>query len=112
MTLFVEALELENRNGVCVSDVMGLKFSGFGRAGPDHFGPRAGRAFSYQASGGPGLTISGLGPGRAFLCRASGFFRAFPKYKMYPHFCLMSMKYEVLLLNFLKLSLGYRFGPI
>ena len=43
------------------SDVPGLQLSGFGRAGPDSFGPRA------------GLFYIGL---RAF-------FRAFPKYKMH-----------------------------
>ena len=73
------------------SDVPGLDFSGFGRA----------RAFIYRASGEPGFSVSGF-----------ELFRAFPKYKMYPHFCIMSMKYEVLLLDFLKLSVGYKFGLI
>ena len=70
------------------------------------------RAWIFRASGELGLLCIGPRAGRAFLYRVSSFFRAFPKYKMYPHFCLMSMKYEVLLLNFLKLSIGYKFGPI
>ena len=37
------------------------------------------RACNYRASGGPGLTFSGLGSGRAFLHRASGFFSGFSK---------------------------------
>ena len=73
------------------SDVPGLDFSGFGRSG---------------------LYISGLGRAGLFCIGFRAFFRAFPKYKMYPHFCIMSMKYEVLLLDFLKLSVGYKFGPI
>ena len=58
------------------------------------------RAWIFRASGGLGLLCIGPWAGRAFLYRVSSFFRAFQKYKMYPHFCLMSMKYEVLLLNF------------
>ena len=69
------------------------------------------RAWIFRASGELGLLCIGPRAGRAFLYRVSSFFRAFPKYKMYPHFCLMSMKYEVFLLSFLKLSIGYKFGP-
>ena len=70
------------------------------------------RAWIFRASGGLGLLCIGPQAGRAFLYRVSSFFRAFQKYKMYPYFCLMSLKYEVLLLDFLKLSIGYKFGPI
>ena len=65
----------------------------------------------FRASDGLGLLCIGPWAGRAFAYRVSSFFRAFPKYKMYPHFCLMSMKYEIFLLSFLKLSIGYKFGP-
>ena len=69
------------------------------------------RDWTFRALDGLGLLCIGPRAGRAFLYRVSSFFRAFPKYKMYPHFCLMSMKYEVFLLCFLKLSIGYKFGP-
>ena len=63
-----------------------------------------GRAWIFRASGGLGLLCIGPRAGRAFLYRASGFFRAFPKYKMYLYFCFMSMKYEVFLVKFFQLS--------
>ena len=69
------------------------------------------RAWIFRALGGLGLLCIGPQAGRAFLYRVSSFFRAFLKYKMYPHFCLMSMKYKIFLLSFLKLSIGYKFGP-
>ena len=63
-----------------------------------------GRAWIFRASGGLGLLCIGPRAGRAFLYRASGFFRAFPKYKMYLYFCFMSIKYEVFLVKFFQLS--------
>ena len=70
------------------------------------------RTLIFWASGGLWLLCIGPQAGWAFLYRVLGFFRTFPEYKMYPYFCLMSMKYEVLLLNSLKFSIGYKFGPI
>ena len=70
------------------------------------------QAWIFRAFGRLRLLCIGPWAGWAFLYWVSSFFWAFPKYKMYQNFCLMSMKYEVLLLNFLKLSIGYKFGPI
>ena len=42
-----------------------------------------GRAWNFRASGGLGLLCIGPRAGRAFLYRASGFIRAFIKYKIY-----------------------------
>ena len=53
-----------------------------------------GRAWIFWASGGPGLLCIGPRAGRAFWYRASGFIRAFVKYKIHLIFGFMYMKYE------------------
>ena len=70
-----------------------------------------GRAWIFRALGGLGLLCIGPRAGRAFLYRASGFFRAFPKYKMHLFFCFMSMKYEVFLVKFFQLSTRPQIRP-
>ena len=53
-----------------------------------------GRAWNFRASGGLGLLCIGPRAGRAFWYRASGFIRAFVKYKIHLIFGFMYMKYE------------------